>query len=518
MDFKDLGMAFKRPILLGGLGLSATLWLLETVHISLFDSSTWLSAMALGTGLWWWRSRDRAPAPARPIAPPVVDRARVEAQLARLQGLIATLAAEAAPLQEPSPGPAALMETSYEQQRQRLLADLDRQELRIAVVGDRRTGKTTLIEVLRGEVAANPLAVPLSFQEITLAPDRPDQPEWLSHEALLWVTDSDLTDSALTLLRQAVVAGQGVVLALNKADHYSPADQQRVLTQIQQRLAALPAAVAGVPVSAAPRPLKVRRHQADGTVEETWETQEPAIAPLVTCLGDTLVPQAATLVAANTLRQAEVLHQQVQSDLNRVRRQRAMPLIDQLQWVAAAAAFANPVPTLDVLATVAINGQLIMDLGKIYGFTLSLEEAKTAAGTLASLSVKLGLVELATQALTAVLKSHFATYLAGGLVQGLSAAYLTRMAGLSLIDYFEAAALADTPTHALSWEAIAQQLQAAIQQNRQFSLLQTLVQQGINILKPAVSPSPLPELASPALPLATVDPEPVTVDTNSIPA
>jgi hypothetical protein len=94
------------------------------------------------------------------------------------------------------------------------------------------------------------------------------------------------------------------------------------------------------------------------------------------------------------------LRQTIQTDVNALRRQQAMPLVEQLQWVAGAAAFANPVPTLDLLATVAINGQLIMDLGKVYGFNLSLEEAKTAAGTLASLTVKLGLVELTSQLLT----------------------------------------------------------------------------------------------------------------------
>ncbi|NJL45939.1 MAG: hypothetical protein HC922_09995 [Leptolyngbyaceae cyanobacterium SM2_3_12] len=65
-------MAMKRPILAGGLGLSASLWLLETVHFGMFDSSTLLSAMAIGSGWWWWRQRDRdrTPAAARPIAPP----------------------------------------------------------------------------------------------------------------------------------------------------------------------------------------------------------------------------------------------------------------------------------------------------------------------------------------------------------------------------------------------------------------------------------------------------------------
>jgi hypothetical protein len=355
---------------------------------------------------------------------------------------------------------------------------------------------------------------------VTLGPESSPEEEDLADDALLLITDGDLTDSTFTLLKQRVIAGQGVVLVFNKADHHDPADQPLILTQLQQRVGTLPVVVPVVQVTAAPRPLKVRRHYADGTVEERLELVEPAIAPLINAINQALMPEASTLVAATTLRQVEALRQQVQADLNGVRRQRAMPLIEQLQWIAAATAFANPVPTLDVLATVAINGQLIMDLGKLYGFNLSLEEAKTAAGILASLTVKLGLVELSTQVLTAVFKSHFATYLAGGTVQGLSAAYLTRMAGLSLIDYFEQATLAGTPSHSLSWEAIAQRLQTVIQQNRQLNLLQALVNQGISILKPAPTAVPLAAATTPTLQLTTpaTSPEPITLDADSITA
>ena len=77
------------------------------------------------------------------------------------------------------------------------------------------------------------------------------------------------------------------------------------------------------------------------------------------------------------------------------------------------------------------------------------------------------------------------TYLAGGLVQGLSAAYLTRMAGLSLMDYFEESALDSTPTPEISWDAIANRLTSAIQQNGQARFLQALASQGIEKLKPS---------------------------------
>jgi hypothetical protein len=79
------------------------------------------------------------------------------------------------------------------------------------------------------------------------------------------------------------------------------------------------------------------------------------------------------------------------------------------------------------------------------------------------------------------------------------------MAGLTLIDYFEQAALAGTPTTALSWSTIAHQLQQGISQNRQANLLTALVNQGLSILRPspgALSPASVklePEALAPAL-------------------
>ncbi|WOD40763.1 DUF697 domain-containing protein [Nodosilinea sp. E11] len=502
-----LGALLQRPLLVGGLGLSATLALVGSAHFNPLDSSTLLSAIALGSGVWWWRRGDRPPAAPKPIAPPVSDRARAEAELAALATLIASLAQEAELTRQGVVSVGAI--ETYRQQHQALLIELDRQTLHVAIAGAPRTGKSTLLALLTAE-ADRPLAnlADLTYDEVSLAPRV--TPDWLAYDGLLLLTDGDITESAFTLLRDRLLAGQAAVLIFNKSDHYDAADQQTILAQLHQRLSTLPAAVPVVITAAAPRPIKVRRHQPDGSFTETLETPPPILASLPVALTATLGDQRPTLVAATVVRRTEVLRQQIQTDLNRLRRDRALPLIEQLQWVAGAAAFANPVPTLDLLATVAINAQLLMDLGKLYGFNLNLDEAKTAAGTLASLTVKLGLVELSTQVLTAVLKSHFATYVAGGLVQGLSAAYLTRMAGLSLVDYFEQAALAGTPTTDLSWEAIAQRLQSTVQQNRQLNLLQTLARQGIDILKP--TPAQLPASTAPVIePLATTA-EPVPVE------
>jgi uncharacterized protein (DUF697 family) len=476
-------MALKRPILVGGLGLSATLWLLDTVHFDIFDSSTLFSAMAVGTGLWWWRQRDRIPPSPASAQPLVANRSAVEATLEKVQDLIQTLAEEADTAAKADPLAETI--TRFQSQHQTLQKALNRQQLTIAVTGEARTGKSTLLKLIQAVAVVDADLSKLALREVSLSPEQGlAEDEFAVDDAVILVTDGDLTASALNLMKARIMDGQGVVLAFNKTDHYDAADQETILHQLHQHMTTLPVAVDVVGIAAAPRPIKVRRHGEDGTVTETMEPAPVAVEPLYSALKESLVAQTQALVAATTLRQVQELRRTVQIELNALRRDLAQGQVDQLQWVAAAAAFANPVPTIDLLATVAINGQLIMDLGKVYGFNLSLEEAKTAAGTLASLTVKLGLVELSTQVLTTVLKSHFATYLAGGLVQGLSAAYLTRMAGLSLIEYFEESALAGTPTTEISWDAIANRLKSAIQQNGQARFLQALAQQGIEKLKP----------------------------------
>ena len=145
-------------------------------------------------------------------------------------------------------------------------------------------------------------------------------------------------------------------------------------------------------------------------------------------------------------------------------------------------------PSLDLLAATAINAQLIVDLGAVYGQKFSLAQAKTAAGTLAELLVKLGLVELSTQALGSVLKTHAATYVVGGAVQGVSAAYLTRMVGLSLIDFFEEQSLLAPEQQRFAFSEMGDRLQAIFQATKQGVGLQSFVGQALAHL-PAVGQS-----------------------------
>ncbi len=478
-------MQLKRPILVGGLGLSASLWLMNIVgHSPLGDGSGLLGMVAVGSGLWWLKQRsDSSVTVEPPLALGPVDRATVEKVLsdveARLDMLIKELPAEVQADKNQS------IWVQLEKQRQAIaqtLTQLDRKTLKLAVVGNKSTGKTALISQLSESWQKSQPSVS-AIAEVEGAETLPP----VDTDLVLFVTAADLMQSELQRLQALLKAGYRVQIVFNKQDQLTLLDRQSVLQRIQTRVEDLEIGVSAI--AAQPSPIKIRRHQENGEVTESFEPSVPQLESLTARLNQLVETEAQQLVMTTTLRQAKALKATAQQMLNAQRRQRAMPLVEQMQWIAAGSAFASPLASLDLLASTAINAQMIVDLGAVYGQKFSLEQAKAAAGTLAELLVKLGLVELSTQALGSLLKTHAATYVAGGALQGVSAAYLTRMVGLSLIDFFEEQSLLPVKKQKFAFGEMGDRLQVLFQATKKAGL-QTFLQQALAHLPalPAAKP------------------------------
>ncbi|MCV3213236.1 DUF697 domain-containing protein [Plectonema radiosum NIES-515] len=460
----------QRPILVGGLGLSFSLWILENMHHSMVQVGEFglLSLVAVGGGLWLFKpNRSKKTSDIFDSMP--VNRAKVEEAIALTEVVINQLASEV----ENHPA----LKTLREQVNQ-LFFELDRQEIKLAVTGGKSVGKTTLIQVLQKNFPS------VQFNETApLFVEAGEKLEVNQSDFVLFLTNGDLTDSEFQSLQQLKAANQPAMLVFNKQDQYLPDERQSVLLSLKQRMQTNVVATA-----VSPLPIKVRKHQEDGSVQEWMEQPSPDIQQLTQHLFEIVAQQRQQLVWTTTMRKAKLLKADAKNLLNGVRRDRATPIIEQYQWIAAAAAFANPVPALDILATAAINAQMVMDLGGIYQQKFSLEQAQTVAGAMGSLMLKLGLVELSTKAVSTVLKSNAVTFVAGGVVQGVSAAYLTRVAGLSLIEYFEQQEIALNSEGGLNLDKLRQTLQNVFVQNQQIGFLQGFVKQGVKRLLPEAQP------------------------------
>ncbi len=452
----------QRPILVGGLGLTFSVWLLDQFFPVVPDfagTALWM-AIALGSGFWVFQKRSRK-VDLKPLAVSV-DRPKVEKALAAIEARINQLAQEISAKSEPV--------LNLRKQLAQITTELSRQEVRTAIVGGKSVGKTTLAKLLPGVTIEGSD----SLEDVVGA------------DVVMFLATGDLTDSEFQTVQSLMAQNHRVILALNKQDQYLPGDRPVILQQFHEKMQAILSPEDIVAIATQPAPFKVRQYQPDGSVQERLEQPSADIAPLQERLNE-ILEQSQSLVFATSYRQAQALNAQVQAEFNRIRRARAQPIIEQYQWVAAAAAFANPVPTLDLLATAAINTQMVMDLGKVYQQKFSLDQAKNVTVTLASQMMKLGLVELSTQAIAPLLKSNVLTYVAGGMLQGLSAAHLTQVAGLSLVEYFEdqVQSLEAGAEVRFKRDSLVQKLQAVFQANQRTAFLQTLVSQGMNRLMPA---------------------------------
>lgn len=481
-------MQLKRPILVGGLGLSASLWLLNIVGHSpvghaFGDSSSALMLAALGTGLWLYKQRKNDQLEiAPPLAIGAVNKSVIEAVAESIKETLAALVSELPEeIKTDKTQPIWSEITAQEEAVEQAIASIDRERLSVAIVGNSATGKTALAAQLKDNWLKEQL------QAITIT--ETDGEEALppaDSDLVLFTTAADLTQSELKRIHTLLKAGYRTQIVFNKQDQLAPMDRQSVIQRIQTRVEGLDIGVSAIATK--PKPIKVRRHQENGDIQEFTQQPEPQLKSLTDRLSDLVENEAQQLVLTTTLRQIKTLKTEAQHLLNKQRKQKALPIIEQMQWIAAGSAFASPLPSLDLLASTAINAQLIVDLGAVYGQAFSLEQAKKAAGTLAELLVKLGLVELSTQAFGSVLKTHAATYVAGGALQGVSAAYLTRMVGLSLVEFFEEQSLLPEKARKFAFGEMGDRLQAIFKATKQASGLQTFVQQALSHLPAQAKP------------------------------
>ena len=140
------------------------------------------------------------------------------------------------------------------------------------------------------------------------------------------------------------------------------------------------------------------------------------------------------------LRCLEELHGQWQGELEALRRQHWQRLLQRTQWTVAAGVVVAPLPSLDLLVLAAANGLMLQEMAQLWECPWSLEQLQAAAAELGKAALTQGVVEWSSQSLAALVKLHGATWLVGGALQALSAAYLTRVVGRAMADYLALAA------------------------------------------------------------------------------
>jgi len=184
--------------------------------------------------------------------------------------------------------------------------------------------------------------------------------------------------------------------------------------------------------------------QAEASKEqlESWRLQLGSRFTLVRC--DQPLPVEVVPLShqrqITQLRALRQLHGRWQVELEAERRLRLQPLVLRSQWLVAAGVFASPVPSVDLLLLTVVNGLLLKEMAELWQCSWTSEQLQAAATELGRTALGLGALEWGSQALAGVLKLHGATWMVGGVMQALAAAYFTRVVARAMADYLALAA------------------------------------------------------------------------------
>ncbi|MBD2459799.1 DUF697 domain-containing protein [Oscillatoria sp. FACHB-1407] len=289
-------------------------------------------------------------------------------------------------------------------------------------------------------------------------------------DLLLFVLDNDLRQSEYEPLRSLVRIGKRSLIVLNKSDLYTEADREAILARLRQRVQSIVAAEDVVAIAANPQVV---------VLENGDRFQpEPDILPLLRRIAAILRLEGEDLIADNILLQSQRLGEEARRLLDAQRLRQAEKIVDRFQWIGAGVVSVTPLPGIDLLATAAVNAQMVVELGQVYGCELNIERGKELAFSLARTLVSLGVVRGAIELFSIALQTNIGTFVIGRAIQGVTAAYLTRIAGKSFIEYFR---------RNQEWGdgGITEAVQMQFQLNRRDEFIKAFVQTAIDrVVKP----------------------------------
>ncbi|MCS5690524.1 GTP-binding protein [Cyanobium sp. FGCU-6] len=444
-------------------GLLAVGLVLQAVNQLLWQLSYWLPGWLVGPlllavvaallvalvqlGLPWWQALRRGGraggSAATAIRPPT---SRREAAARNLEAIDRTLERVRD----------AVDAEALRQERERVQAELERGDLRIVVFGTGSAGKTSLIRALLNELVGE-VGAPMGstrstaryrlrlrgLERAVLLEDTPgileagqegrEREEQARRQAaradlLLLVVDGDLRASEQEVLDTLASLGKRLLLVLNKCDLRGEREEERLLALLRGRGGARIAAEDVIPAAAAPQSVPMPGGR---------PLQPPAeVEALVRRMAAVLHADGEELIADNLLLQCRRLGEASRELLDRQRRSDAETVVERFMWIGAGVVMVTPLPGVDLLGTAAVHAQMVLEIGRIYGVTLSRPAAQDLAVSVGRTLAGLGLIKGGVALLGSALSLSLPAVVVGRAIQAVSVAWLTRVAGRSFITYF----------------------------------------------------------------------------------
>ena len=343
-------------------------------------------------------------------------------------------------------------------QKQELVQnELNRGDLIVVVFGTGSSGKTSLIRALLkkiiGDVGAamgstqKSKSYRLKLKGLNRAIQITDTPGILEAgsagrerekkaiiraskaDLMIVVIDNDLRRTELEVLKYLSNIGKRVLIVINKIDLRGLEEERRIITLIQNKCSNFISPKDIVTTAASPQSIP----KPGGNPIQPL----PEINNLIKRMAHVLHEEGEELIADNILLQCRSLNIEGRQLLNKQRLLNAKKCIDRYCWISSGVVTVTALPGVDLLGAAAVNAQMVIEIAKAYEVKLTSSRAQELALSVGKTLAALGIVKGGVSIITSALTLNLPTIVISRVIQGVTAAWLTRVAGASFITYFE---------------------------------------------------------------------------------
>ncbi len=264
-------------------------------------------------------------------------------------------------------------------------------------------------------------------------------------DLVLFVTDSDLNDTEYSALEHLVVSNKPILLVLNKADLYRREELEQLLNLFRgPRLAGMVEAENIVVTQADPREVEYVVESAEGSSKSEWRKPAPKVDELQERILEVLDDEGKSLLALNAAMFAADKNDRMAAMRVRLREDAAASAIWKFAVIKSLAVALNPLPAVDVLGGSAVDATMVVTLGRIYGMSITTNNARSLVTSILKAAGWVMLSEALVTYASSVFKALTVGYgsVATALPQGAAAGYGSYIVGQAARYYFQ---------HGASW-------------------------------------------------------------------
>lgn len=295
------------------------------------------------------------------------------------------------------------------QQLQTMLDKLEKGHIHIAVFGRVSVGKSSLLNALIGKEHFSVSLLHGETKQVDMQAwdeykdgniyllDTPgineisgESREQMALEAanradlLLFVIDSDLTDSEMSALRLVAQSQRPIILVINKADQYNENERLSLRSIVRDRCKGIIAPENIVFTTAQSSQQTVIYIDEQENEHETIRTKPVDVAQLKARLWDIMDAEGQTLSALNAGLFAGNLSNDIGQRILATRQQLGQKVIYYYCIGKGFAVALNPIPVADLFAAAAIDASMIAHLSKVYGLPITRHETGELVKTISA--------------------------------------------------------------------------------------------------------------------------------------